>query len=62
MRTRHLDTDQQLAAVLGVTLEDLTRIRLGTPVTQRFALKIAVLQGDEKYLHGLFEPVEQVLV
>lgn len=57
MRTRHLDTDEQLAAAIGVKSEDLPRLRAGAMVTARLALKVAALQGDSNYLSGYFDPV-----
>ncbi|WP_156905107.1 MULTISPECIES: hypothetical protein [unclassified Corynebacterium] len=57
MRTRHLDTDEQLAAAIGVKPEDLPRLRAGAMVTARLALKVAALQGDASYLSGYFDPV-----
>ncbi|MFW9238822.1 hypothetical protein [Corynebacterium striatum] len=54
MRTRRLDTDEQLAAAIGVKSEGLPRLRAGTMVTARLALKVAALQGDSNYLSGYY--------
>lgn len=57
MRSRNLTTDSQLAAAIGVSEGDLARLRAGTPVTARLALKVSALQGDEDYIIGYFDPV-----
>ncbi|MCG7247493.1 hypothetical protein MHK03_06085 [Corynebacterium simulans] len=57
MRTRRLDTEEQLAAAIGVKAEDLPRLRAGAMVSARLALKVAALQGDSDYLSGYFDPV-----
>lgn len=54
--TRKLQTEAQLAAAIGITLEDLGKVRDGAPVTTELALKVATLQGDENYLGGYFDP------
>ncbi|MFW9032726.1 hypothetical protein [Corynebacterium striatum] len=58
MRSRNLRTDKQLAAALGVRLDDLAEIRAGAPVSARLALKVSALQGDEKYIAAWFDPYE----
>lgn len=58
MRSRNLTTDAQLAALIGVRTEDLPRLRAGTPVTPELAMYISTIQGDEHYITGLFEPVQ----
>ena len=55
MRTRRLSTDEQLAAALGTTTGKLADIRAGAPVTARFALHIAALQGDAAFVSGYCE-------
>lgn len=57
MRSRNLTSDSQLAAAIGVRLEDLPKLRAGAAVSARVALKVSALQGDEQYIAGLFEPV-----
>lgn len=56
MRSRNLTSDSQLAAAIGVRLEDLQKLRAGAAVSARVALKVSALQGDEQYIAGLFEP------
>ena len=58
MRTRNLHSDAQLAAAIGITQDDLEKIRAGYPVTAELALKVTILQGDERYLSGLFNLYE----
>ena len=57
MRSRNLTTDSQLAAAIGVRTNDIPQLRAGAPVSARLALKVSALQGDEKYIIGLFEQV-----
>lgn len=56
MRTRHLTTDTQLAAVLGVHVEQLPALRAGAPITPLLAQHIATIQGDQDYVNGYCEP------
>ena len=56
MRSRNLTSDSQLAAAIGVRLDDLQKLRAGAAVSARVALKVSALQGDEHYITGLFEP------
>lgn len=55
-RTRNLHADEQLAALIGIPVENLAKIRGGAPVSARLALRVAALQGDQNYLSGYFEP------
>lgn len=57
MRTRRLQTEEQLAAALGISVEDVGLIRSGAPVTARFAMHVATLQGDGDFIAGYFEPI-----
>lgn len=58
MRTRNLYTDAQLAVALCVPVSDLQRLRAGAAVSPRLALRASALQGDEHYLGGLFDLVD----
>lgn len=57
MRTRRLQTEEQLAAALGTTVDCLGDMRAGAPVTARMALHIATLQGDGDFIAGYCEPI-----
>lgn len=57
MRSRNLTTDTQLASAIGVSTEDLPKLRAGAMVSARLALKVSALQGDEDYIIGYFDPV-----
>lgn len=59
MRCRNLTSDAQLAAAIGVTSEDIPKLRAGFLVSARVALHVSQLQGDEHYISGLFETVKQ---
>lgn len=59
MRSRNLNTDEQLAVALGVAQEDLPRLRAGAMVTARMAARVSALQGDARYLGGLFDRVDE---
>lgn len=61
MRTRNLRTDAQLAAAIGITKEDLEKVRAGWPVTIELAIKVSSLQGDEDYIAAWFERVDDPL-
>ncbi|WP_141746279.1 hypothetical protein, partial [Corynebacterium sp. HMSC064H12] len=52
MRTRRLQTEEQLAAALGTTVDRLPDLRSGAPITARMALHIAALQGDSDFVAG----------
>lgn len=43
---RNLSSDFQVAAILGVTAEDVDRMRHGAPVSPAMAAHIAVIQGS----------------
>ncbi len=58
MRTRNLYTDAQLAVALCVPMSDLQRLHSGAAVSARLALRASALQGDEHYLGGLFDLVD----
>lgn len=57
MRSRNLTSDTQLAAVIGVSTDDLAKLRAGAAVTARVAIRVSAMQGDEQYISGLFETV-----
>lgn len=59
MRSRNLNTEAQLAAIIGVKPDDLPRLRAGAPITPELAMYVAVVQGDQDYLIGLFEPINE---
>lgn len=58
MRSRNLTTDAQLAAIIGVRLEDLPKLRAGAAVTAEVALRVASIQGDTQYLAAWFDLVD----
>ena len=58
MRSRNLTSDTQLAAVLGVRLEDVPKLRAGAAVNAAVALRVAAMQGDDKYLAAWFDLVD----
>ncbi|WP_181999428.1 XRE family transcriptional regulator [Corynebacterium diphtheriae] len=57
MRTRRLQSDEQLAAALGTSIDNLADLRAGAPITARMALHIAALQGDSDFVAGYCEPL-----
>lgn len=58
MRSRNLTTDRQLAQLIGVDIENLPPLRAGAEVSMELALHVSIIQGDERYISGLFEKVE----
>ncbi|CAB0926652.1 XRE family transcriptional regulator [Corynebacterium diphtheriae] len=57
MRTRRLQSDEQLAAALGTSIDNFADLRAGAPITARMALHIAALQGDSDFVAGYCEPL-----
>ena len=58
MYHHRLNTDEQLAAFLDVTVEDLPRLRAGATVSPRLALRTATIRGDGQWTGGLFREVD----
>lgn len=59
MRTRNLDTEEQLALLIGVRTADIPKLRAGAKVTAKLALRVAALQGDKNYVGGWFDQEEE---
>lgn len=57
-RSRNFTTDQQLALYVGVKPEHLPMLRAGAEVSKRLATRLSALQGDEHYLSGWFDLVD----
>lgn len=55
--SRNLATDTQLAALLGVTPEDLRRLRNGSPCNAQLALRVCAIQGTDEYISAWFDVV-----
>ena len=45
MKDRNLKSDEQVAAILGVDLCELSQIRAGAPISRAMALHVATVQG-----------------
>lgn len=58
MRSRNLQTDEQLALLIGVYPADLPKLRAGAKVTAELALRVATLQGDSHYIGAWFDQVQ----
>lgn len=58
MRSRNLTSDVQLAAIIGVTVDDVQKLRAGAAVTARVALRVSAMQGDPDYLAAWFDLVD----
>lgn len=43
---RNFNSDAQIAAALGVTVDELDRMRHGAPISPQMALQVAVIQGS----------------
>lgn len=56
--SRNLATDAQLAALLGVTEQDLRRLRRGAPCNAMLALRVCAIQGTEDYVSAWFDVVQ----
>lgn len=59
MRSRNVNTDAQLALLIGVRDKDLEKIRAGWPVSARVALRVSALQGDQNYIAAWFDEVKE---
>ena len=59
MRSRNVNTDRQLALLIGVREKDLEKIRAGWPVTAEVALRVSTLQGDRNYIAAWFDEVKE---
>lgn len=55
--SRNLATDDQLAALIGVTPDDLRRLRRGAPCNANLALRVCAIQGTEDYISAWFDVV-----
>lgn len=59
MRSRNLQTEEQLALLIGVRTADIPKLRAGAKVTAELALRVAALQGDKNYIAAWFDQVEE---
>lgn len=59
MRSRNVQTDEQLALLIGVCTTDIPKLRAGAKVTAELALRVAALQGDKSYIGAWFDQVEE---
>lgn len=59
MRSRNVNTDAQLALLIGVHDKDLEKIRAGWPVTAEVALRVSALQGDQNYIAAWFDQIDE---
>lgn len=60
MRSRNLQTDEQLALLIGVRTTDIPKLRAGAKVTAEVALRVAAIQGDTHYIAAWFDQAEEV--
>lgn len=58
MRTRNLQSDEQLAVAIGVWPEDIAKLRAGYKVSPELAVRVCALQGDRDYIAGYFDRVD----
>lgn len=58
MRSRNLQTEEQLALLIGVYPADIPKLRAGAKVTAELALRVSALQGDKNYIAGYFDRVD----
>jgi len=56
-RSRNYITDEQLAKHIGIKPEKLPLLRAGAEVSERLALRVSALQGDEYYIGAWFDQV-----
>lgn len=56
-RSRNYITDKQLAEHIGVKPDKLPLLRAGAEVSERLALRVSALQGDEYYIGAWFDEV-----
>lgn len=59
MRSRNVNTDKQLALLIGVREKDLAKLRAGWPVTAEVALRVSALQGDQNYIAAWFDKIDE---
>lgn len=59
MRSRNLQTEEQLALLIGVHTADIPKLRAGAKVTAELALRVSALQGDKNYIGAWFDQVEE---
>ncbi|MDK4337256.1 hypothetical protein [Corynebacterium accolens] len=59
MRSRNLQTEEQLALLIGVYPADIPKLRAGAKVTAELALRVAALQGDKDYIAAWFDRVDE---
>ena len=58
MRSRNVQTEEQLALLIGVRPEDMPKLRAGAKVTAELALRVSALQGDKSYIGAWFDQAE----
>ncbi|MCK2200521.1 hypothetical protein [Corynebacterium callunae] len=56
-RSRNYITDKQLAEHIGIKPDKLPLLRAGAEVSERLALRVSALQGDEYYIGAWFDEV-----
>ena len=59
MRSRNLQTEEQLALLIGVRTADIPKLRAGAKVTAELALRVSALQGDKNYIAAWFDQVKE---
>lgn len=59
MRSRNVNTDEQLALLIGVREKDLAKLRAGWPVSAEVALRVSALQGDQSYIGAWFDQIDE---
>lgn len=59
MRSRNVNTDRQLALLIGVREKDLAKLRAGWPVAAEVALRVSALQGDQNYIAAWFDQIDE---
>lgn len=52
-----LDTDEQLAAVIDVPLEELDNLKAGGPVSWAVAMRISAIRGSSFDARGIVERI-----
>lgn len=55
---RNLDSDSQIAAVLGVTVTEVEQLRHGAAISPEMALLVAVIQGSGHDLSRWIEDID----
>lgn len=61
-RDRNLDSDAQIAAVLGVTVAEVEQLRHGAAISPEMALLVATIQGDGFDLSRWVEAIDSEAV